>query len=247
MSGLASHGRGMTSGVLRRTVSNPAGIAPGILNEVMQRSDGMEICRNIRIRSDADNTRHQVSGLLDDMSSLERVVTSMEEDYNTSKRLLNAMNEVADAAPRLQSPRNVVPGTATSRHDQKEFMGSLQHVCPDDSARCSTAANVDGPVYSAYLRELSVIKSDGVADRRVCEERHSRSSTPSPTPSGCSSAKANHQAHMQMQFDEVRASNKMLQRALVAVQRRLRAVETERDQLRAERDRFRGVLCATLW
>ena len=98
----------------------------------------------------------------------------------------------------------------------------------------------DGPVYTALKREIASFK---------LEDNIIEASAASTSPQACASElPLSHPyqpqqsvAALERSLDEAKTSNRLLSRALAAVQHHIKHVETERDQLRRERDYFRNV------
>jgi hypothetical protein len=222
MSGLASHSRGVTTGVLRRTVSNPVNIPAGLINEVKHRADAVDSCRSIWGRTDCEGAQTKSSRISNDIMSefscLERAVNEMEDEYSSSQRCFDKIETLIENVPSL-SPR------ASTMHCPQETMPdnlpidpsngavSLSISSPIFSARGCYNPAPDGPVYGAFQRELGLLRSEFAGDdRRAADGSPPRSSTPS-----CTSQLPSAQL-LQTQLDEARASNRMAQRAITTLQ-----------------------------
>lgn len=236
MSGLASHGRGVTKGVLRRSVSNPVNIPAGIINEVMQRGDNLDPCRSIWARNDSDVALAKSNGgnseVISDFKSLEQAISDMEEYHVSSQRCFDQIESIMDNAPLLSSsPRQGVghssPLPVSSSTDASISAAS---VCAATTININSAVRgshnplPDSPIFSAFQRELTMLRGELNDDRRAYEGSPPRPSTPPQSiPSSSNQL-------LQSQLDEARASNRMVQRALAAVQVELLAPKTSRVQ-----------------
>lgn len=97
----------------------------------------------------------------------------------------------------------------------------------------STRTSVsDGPVYTALRQELAKSKPDDSASGRMspCSPQ---ASSPRAMDKSTNASVAS--------LEEAKTSNRLLSRALSAVQQRLKQTEAEREQLRRERDYFRQI------
>ncbi len=219
MSGLASHSRGVTTGVLRKTVSNPVSIPAGLINEVKHRAD-VDPCRSIWGRTECEGVQGKSSRIsneiVSEFSCLERAFIEMEDDYSSSQRCIDKIETLIENVPTLSSPRaNVLHSGQEIIADnlQNDASNGTVSSSPVLSARgCSNPAP-DGPVYGAFQRELGLLRSElACEDRRAADGSPPRPSTPS-----CTSQLPSAQL-LQSQLDEARASNRMAQRALTTLQ-----------------------------
>jgi hypothetical protein len=97
----------------------------------------------------------------------------------------------------------------------------------------------DGPVYSALHQELAKARLDDTASGNRSPSSPMSDSSPRSLygriPAGAQEKK------LQDSLEEAKTSNRLLSRALSAVQHRLKQAEGEREQLRRERDYFRNL------
>mmetsp|Transcript_33076 Transcript_33076/g.68270 ORF Transcript_33076/g.68270 Transcript_33076/m.68270 type:complete len:222 (+) Transcript_33076:252-917(+) len=106
----------------------------------------------------------------------------------------------------------------------------------------------DGPIY-AQLRDTSAIDGKaGVLDRDVPQEVRSFTPVSASSPRPTLSPRLDLD-HTDMRLEEARTTNRLVHRALAAVQHQLRVVEQERnaeraraEQMRRERDLFRNIV-----
>jgi hypothetical protein len=217
MSGLASHGRGVTKGVLRRTVSNPANLPAGLINEVIQRSDNLDPCRSIWARNDSEVAQGRPSGystdVVSDFKSLEQAINDMEEYNSSYQRCFDQIENIVGNAPSLSSPRQNLTNTANVTNDgMTADVSSASSMSPISSVRGSHNPIPDSPVYSAFQRELTMLRGELHDERRAYDGSPPRPGTPSQ------STQPSSNQFLQSQLDEARASNRTVQRALAAVQ-----------------------------
>lgn len=123
----------------------------------------------------------------------------------------------------------VCPSSSSTQHSQHATPVSAS-VDPPRSWGGARQAIADGPVYSALRQEMSKIKLDDSAG--------GRRSPGSPLSDGSPRARTN---ALEASLEEAKTSNRLLSRALSAVQHRLKQSEAEREQLRRERDYFRQI------
>ena len=216
MSGLASHGRGVTKGVLRRTVSNPVNLPAGLINEVKQRADAVDPCRNIWTRNESEGVQLKqvrpghANDTLSDFRCLEQAINDMEEDRSSYQRCFEKIEDIIENVPSLQ-----LHNESTSECSTADPLNSSTtfHSFASTAIRGSHNPLPDGPVYSSFQRELSMLRGECSDDRRVFDGSPPRPSTPSSQNAQNSSNQL-----LQSQLDEARASNRVVQRALASVQ-----------------------------
>lgn len=95
----------------------------------------------------------------------------------------------------------------------------------------------DGPVYSALHQELAKARLDDTASGN----RSPSSPMSDSSPRGLYLCSKAGEKKLQDSLEEAKTSNRLLSRALSAVQHRLKQAEGEREQLRRERDYFRNL------
>ena len=227
MSGLASHGRGVTSGVLRRTVSNPVTLHPSLINGIKQRSDASDAHRNVWTRSDFEVMNHQsaasklASEVISDFGYLERALGEIEDCHSSTKRALDGVGLALESLPAPPClPRSPRPQENTVSALDASCSGSLNisAFTTKSQGRSGNGALPDSPIYSSFQRELSLLRGGEQTEDRINLERSpSRPATPSRASPQPQHSQQSNQA-LQSQLDEARASNRMVQRALAAVQ-----------------------------
>ncbi len=118
----------------------------------------------------------------------------------------------------------------------------------------SRTAVPDGPVYTALQREVADWKRQGQDSEATAGglPRYSMARGPppcarsdvgdeQPDAAGAASPQDKKILTMEALLDDAKTSNRLLSRALSAVQQRLKQTEAEREQLRRERDYFRNL------
>lgn len=125
------------------------------------------------------------------------------------------------------SDANLSPAGASS---------SGQRATPLSGAWGARTPIPDGPVYTALRQEMSKVRLD---DAAAGSSPLSRDGSPRSSHVGPSAAQEKKMQAVESSLDEARTSNRLLSRALSAVQQRLKQTEMEREQLRRERDYFR--------
>jgi len=112
----------------------------------------------------------------------------------------------------------------------------------------------DGPVYTALQREVAYLKLNGQDAEATAGglSRYSMARGPPPCAradvgdeqsdtAGAASPQDKKMLTMEASLEDAKTSNRLLSRALSAVQQRLKQTEAEREQLRRERDYFRNL------
>jgi len=213
---IASHGKG----ALRKSVSSPAASAVlGDVNELVARLES--------------RTADHCYGTVDPLQT-----------HSNSSPRQYVVHE--DLVVDIRSETRSTPVCGSSEHGQRDR--------PVAGAWGTRTPIPDGPVYSALRQELAKVKLEDCRSRPSSPPSDgSPSSTQARTaaayaaPSfaaGASPAAPAQERRLQTvesSLDEARTSNRLLSRALSAVQQRLKQTEVERDQLRRERDYFRSL------
>lgn len=131
----------------------------------------------------------------------------------------------------LPAPDDILSPAAAS--------SSSQRATPLSGAWGARTPIPDGPVYSALRQEMVKVRLDDAAGHRSPSSPLSRDGSPRSSHAGPSATPEKKMQAMESSLDEARTSNRLLSRALSAVQQRLKQTEMEREQLRRERDYFR--------
>lgn len=103
----------------------------------------------------------------------------------------------------------------------------------------------DGPVYSALRQEMAKVKlEDGrrSPSSPLADGSPRSMSAAYSLPSRAATAQERRMQTVESSLDEAKTSNRLLSRALSAVQQRLKQTEVEREQIRRERDYFRSMV-----
>ena len=217
---IASHGKAR---VLHKSVSSPA--AAAALNDVHELVSRLE-SRQPAAQPQAAFPNSSSSGCL----------VPLQHSSSSSPRQYVVHEDLVVDIRATDSLASECSGTASnSAHSQRTtpISGS-----PPGAWGAKTPIP-DGPVYSALRQERAKAKTEDAAGGR------SPYSPLSGSPRGaCAAGPAAQDKKMQMMessLEEAKTSNRLLSRALSAVQQRLKQTEAEREQLRRERDYFRNL------
>lgn len=227
---IASHGKG----VLHKSVSSPAAAAAlNDVHELVSRLDSRQPAAqpHAALPTSSSNGCHTLVPLQHSSSSSPR-------QYVVHEDLVVDIRAPASSASEASGTAS---GGSNSAHSQR--------TTPMSGAQISGASAPsvwgiktpipEGPVYSALRQERAKAKTEDAA----CGRRPSSPLSCSPL-GACAVGAAAQDKKMQMiesSLEEAKTSNRLLSRALSAVQQRLKQTEAEREQLRRERDYFRNL------
>ena len=223
---IASHGKG----VLHKSVSSPA--AAAALNDVHELVSRLE-SRQPAAQPHAAFPNSSSSGCL---VPLQHSSSSSPRQYVVHEDLVVDIRATGSSAC---DGSGTASGGSNSARSQRTTPISGAPISGAPGAWGAKTPIPDGPVYSALRQERAKAKAEDAAGGR------SPSSPLSGSPRGaCTAGPAAQDKKMQMMelsLEEVKTSNRLLSRALSAVQQRLKQTEAEREQLRRERDYFRNL------
>ena len=208
---IASHSKG----VLRSTVSSPA--AAAALNDVHE------------LVSRLESRQPHAAASSEGLDPLQHSSSSSPRQYVVHEDLVVDIRASDDSG---------AASASNSAHSQRAtpVSGAWGGLAPG----ASRTPIPDGPVYSALRQERAKAKLEAAAGGR----RSPSSPLSEGSPRGCAAGPAAQDKKMQMMessLEEAKTSNRLLSRALSAVQQRLKQTEAEREQLRRERDYFRNL------
>ena len=192
-------------------------------------------------------THHeQYDDLFCDLSSLTEDLRDVEAFHRTAHRLMatplatgaeqNGLFSTLDTSPSLNSEANL-PVPPTSSHPSSAASSTAGCSVPPQGLLRSPVP--DGPIFSTFQREISALRGDSPREAGAAPGSRQRGAGGKSSPSGRLSPT---EGSLSSSLEEARTSNRMMHRALAAVQKKLRSVEHERDCLRAERDHLRSVV-----
>ena len=228
----SSHGKG----VLRQTVSSPA--AAAVVNDVH------ELVSRLDSRSMDPLLQHTNSSPRQYVVHDDIVVDIRSEPHCSSDATSSAHTSSAHS-------QHATPLSGTPSADPVSALCGARGAIPERTPI------PDGPVYALLRQEVANGRLDDAAVGRRSPSSINgspysgspRNGSPgaagSPLGAGVSYAQMAAQekrvAALEGSLDEAKTSNRLLSRALAAVQQRLKQTETEREQLRRERDHFRSL------
>ena len=215
---------------LRKTVSSPAAAAAAAVHSMSAAGRASpRTCGEGADKSETSASPTSDTSLTIDVkaSSAHRVSSGDSNECASSKSTLSQRATPVSSAPAV--------GDATDPSGGGSRGGS-----PLMILQKQRAVVPDGPVYAALKREIASFK---------LEDSIIEASAASASPQACASELPPSHPHQPQQsvaalersLDEAKTSNRLLSRALAAVQHHMKHVETECDQLRRERDYFRNV------
>lgn len=225
---IASHGKG----VLHKSVSSPA--AAAALNDVHELVSRLE-SRQPASQPHAAFPNSSSSGCL---VPLQHSSSSSPRQYVVHEDLVVDIRATGSSAC---EGSGTASGGSNSARSQRTTPISGAPISGASGAWGGAAKTPipDGSVYSALRQERAKAKAEDAVGGR------SPSSPLSGSPRGaCAAGPAAQDKKMHMMelsLEEVKTSNRLLSRALSAVQQRLKQTEAEREQLRRERDYFRNL------
>ena len=215
---------------LRKTVSSPAAAAAAAVHSMSAAGRASpRTCGEGADKSETSASPTSDASLTIDVkaSSAHRVSSGDSNECASSKSTLSQRATPVSSAPAVGDATD--PSGGGSRGGSPLMILQKQRV-----------GVPDGPVYTALKREIASFK---------LEDNIIEASAASTSPQACASElPLSHPyqpqqsvAALERSLDEAKTSNRLLSRALAAVQHHIKHVETERDQLRRERDYFRNV------
>ena len=214
---------------LRKTVSSPAAAAAAAVHSMS--AAGRASPRTYGEGADKSETSASPTSdasLTIDVkaSSAHRVSSGDSNECASSKSTLSQRATPVSSAPAVGDATDASGGG--SRGSPLMILQKPRAVVPD------------GPVYAALKREIASFKlEDSIIEASAASA--SPQARASELPPSYPHQPQQSVAALERSLDEAKTSNRLLSRALAAVQHHIKHVETERDQLRRERDYFRNV------
>jgi hypothetical protein len=204
-------------GVLRKSVSSPA--AAAVVNDVHELVSRLETTRPL--------------GTVDPLQA--HCKSSSPRQYIVHEDLVVDIRSPGPGSIALAPP--CLSAASSSEHSQRATPQSGASGSPRHAWGNARTPVPDGPVYSALRQELAKSSAESASGRRSPGSPLSDSSPRAVASAGQEKRKNPSEASL----EEAKTSNKLLSRALLAVQQRLKQTEAEREQLRRERDYFRQI------